>query len=274
LIRTRKSDPFLATDGFFATCTRWVSGEAIWEWHPVRPAWRTQDRLSPRLVSVMPLLARFHDVMTGFPSTPTSPRLFAGVPWLLERVEQIRGLAHALPQRTRSAAGVDAALGDLAGIAAGSDFQESFEDQFIHTGGGVWIWMSSIGKYYSEAARILKPGGVLVVNDAHPVRFVFNDGTPWSDLHRYRAVALPYTTTEGRPACEYFWTVADMLQAALDAGFALLTVSSEGRWSSGATVIVAEQAARRWRRTISPLRGASSGSMMSPSRPWCARSAW
>jgi len=96
------------------------------------------------------------------------------------------------------------------------------EFDFVHSGGGVWIWISDIRKYYAEAVRILKPGGLLIVNDAHPFSFLFC-GAIESDSY-YNRGAFPYTTDEGRPACEHFWTVSDQIQAALDAGCDLLKV--------------------------------------------------
>ena len=99
---------------------------------------------------------------------------------------------------------------------------EDAQFDFTHSGAGVWIWMSDIRKYYAEAARILKPGGLLVVNDAHPFNFLFSGAVP-SDSY-YDRGPFPYTTTEGMPACEHFWTVADQLQAALDVGCDLVRV--------------------------------------------------
>lgn len=105
---------------------------------------------------------------------------------------------------------------------------EQIEDggfDFVHSGGGVWIWMSDIRKYYAEAVRILKPGGLLIVSDAHPFVLLLSGGVPWAALNSYYDRGpLPYTTDEGLPACEHFWTVSDQIQAALDAGCDLLKV--------------------------------------------------
>ena len=105
-----------------------------------------------------------------------------------------------------------------------TELKDIEDDQFdlVHSGGGVWIWVADIRKYYAEAVRILKPGGLLIINDAHPVGFLFS-GAIKSDSY-YKRGAFPYTTDEGMPACEHFWTVSDMIQAAVDAGCDLLKV--------------------------------------------------
>jgi ubiquinone/menaquinone biosynthesis C-methylase UbiE len=109
-----------------------------------------------------------------------------------------------------------------------TDLRE-IEDQtfdLVHSGGGVWIWISDIRQYCAEAVRILRRRGLLVVNDAHPFSLLMSDGIPWADLHSYYDRGpLPYETTEGMPACEHFWTVSDQIQAALDAGCDLLKVA-------------------------------------------------
>ena len=99
---------------------------------------------------------------------------------------------------------------------------EDGQFDFVHSGGGVWIWMSDIRKFYSEAARILKPGGLLIVNDAHPFSFLFCGAVPSNSY--YDRGPFPYATDEGMPACEHFWTVADQIQAALDAGCDLVRI--------------------------------------------------
>jgi len=94
----------------------------------------------------------------------------------------------------------------------------------VHTGGGVDIWISDLWKYYAEAARILKPGGVFIVNDRHPIRRMFG-GDPWDELDDYsNRGPFTYTSNEGFKAYEYHWKVADHIQAAIDAGCSLLKV--------------------------------------------------
>ncbi len=95
----------------------------------------------------------------------------------------------------------------------------------VHTGGGVAVWISDFRMYYAEATRILKPGGVLAVNESHPFVPVLSVETPWNELDDYsNRGPFTYTTNEGFKGYEYHWTVADHIQAALDAGCDLLKV--------------------------------------------------
>ena len=43
----------------------------------------------------------------------------------------------------------------------------------VYTGGHVALWVSDLQRYYGEAARILKPNGLLIVSEYHPFRRVW-----------------------------------------------------------------------------------------------------
>jgi ubiquinone/menaquinone biosynthesis C-methylase UbiE len=60
-----------------------------------------------------------------------------------------------------------------------SDLAELEENRFdyVYTGGHISVWLSDIRKYYSEAVRILKPDGLFIVNDYHPFRRIWKDGS-------------------------------------------------------------------------------------------------
>jgi len=110
---------------------------------------------------------------------------------------------------------------DVTDLAALAD--DTFDA--VHTGGGVALWISNLRKYYAEAVRILKPGGVLVVNEFHPFGPVLSDETPWNQLNDYANKGpFTYITNEGFKGYEHHWTVADHIQAALDAGCRLVKV--------------------------------------------------
>jgi SAM-dependent methyltransferase len=55
---------------------------------------------------------------------------------------------------------------DLSGLA-----DATFD--LVYTGGHVAIWVSDLQRYYGEAARILKPRGLLIVSEYHPFRRVW-----------------------------------------------------------------------------------------------------
>ena len=40
----------------------------------------------------------------------------------------------------------------------------------VYTGGHLVLWVSDITRLFAEAARVLRPGGLLVVNEYHPIR--------------------------------------------------------------------------------------------------------
>jgi len=99
----------------------------------------------------------------------------------------------------------------------------------VYTGGHMSVWISDIQKYYAEAVRILKPGGVFVVNEYHPIRRLWLDAAGPEPRHRYfDRGPYKYQSDGGIPTFEYHWTVADHIQAMLDAGCSLLKVDEHG----------------------------------------------
>ena len=52
------------------------------------------------------------------------------------------------------------------------------DDQFdlVYTGGHVAVWVSDLFLYYKEATRILKSGGLFMVNEYHPFRRIWKEG--------------------------------------------------------------------------------------------------
>lgn len=112
-----------------------------------------------------------------------------------------------------------------------TELKDLADDTFdlVYTGGHVAVWISDIRKYYAESARILKPGGVLVINEYHPFRRLWDDAEGLEPKHRYfDRGPYKYQTPEGLPSFEYSWTVADHIQAVLDAGCFLLKVDEYG----------------------------------------------
>ena len=98
---------------------------------------------------------------------------------------------------------------------------ESFDA--LHTGGSVACWVSDLDRYYAEAARVLKSGGILVLSEYHPIR------TIWSSSEEHLIVEKPYGDIgpyleEGNEGDPYVfnWTVSDYVNAVLNAGFDLL----------------------------------------------------
>jgi ubiquinone/menaquinone biosynthesis C-methylase UbiE len=98
-----------------------------------------------------------------------------------------------------------------------------------YTGGHMSIWVSDIRKYYSEAVRILRPGGLFLVNEYHPVRRMWIDSERPEPRHRYfNRGPYKYTSDKGLPTYEFHWTVADHIQAVIDAGCRIVKVDEYG----------------------------------------------
>lgn len=136
--------------------------------------------------------------------------------------------------------------------------------------GIVAIWISDLWKYYAEASRLLVPGGLFVMSEAHPVRQMWSnvewfarentmDGKEGGDLpeadysyfdrgpHQYTYDPATGTATahvdperKGVSDPEHVqytsqWTVSDYLMAMIDAGFEIVHVhetptGNQDRW--------------------------------------------
>ena len=55
------------------------------------------------------------------------------------------------------------------------DLREPGDESFdlVYTGGHVAVWVSDLKRYYAEACRILRRGGMLMVNEYHPFRRIW-----------------------------------------------------------------------------------------------------
>jgi ubiquinone/menaquinone biosynthesis C-methylase UbiE len=99
----------------------------------------------------------------------------------------------------------------------------------VYTGGHMSVWISDIQRYYAEAVRILKPDRLFVVNDYHPIRRMWIDADgPEPRNSYYNRGPYTYTSGEGLPTFEYHWTVADHIQAVVDAGCRIVKVEEHG----------------------------------------------
>jgi SAM-dependent methyltransferase len=104
----------------------------------------------------------------------------------------------------------------------------------VYTGGHMSVWVSDIQKYYAEAVRLLRPHGILVVNDYHPIRRMWLDAEGAKPRHRYfNRGPYQYTSEEGLPTFEYHWTVGDHIQAVVDAGCRIVRIAEHGEKVDG-----------------------------------------
>jgi ubiquinone/menaquinone biosynthesis C-methylase UbiE len=99
----------------------------------------------------------------------------------------------------------------------------------VYTGGHMSVWISDIQKYYAEAVRILRPDRLIVVNEYHPMRRMWLDADGPEPHHRYyNRGPFRYTSEHGLPTFEYHWTVADHIQAVVEAGCRVVKVEEHG----------------------------------------------
>lgn len=108
----------------------------------------------------------------------------------------------------------------------------------VYTGGHVAVWVSELEKYYGEAGRILKPGGLFMVSEYHPFRRVWKMGVDHLEveydyydrgpfvfkydddvLHREEGDFTQY---------EFHWRVSDLINAMLKANCALIDSAEFG----------------------------------------------
>ena len=117
---------------------------------------------------------------------------------------------------------VQADVADLAPLA-----DAAFD--LVYLGGHVTVWLADLRRAIAEAVRILRPDGRLVVNEYHPIRRMWLDADSAEPRHRYlHRGPYEYTSDEGLPSFEYHWTVADHIQAMVDAGCRIVKVDEHG----------------------------------------------
>jgi SAM-dependent methyltransferase len=108
----------------------------------------------------------------------------------------------------------------------------------VYTGGHVAVWVSDLNRYYAEAGRILKPGGIFLVHEYHPFRRLWRHAPgPLEQEFRYgdrgpftydRSELVPGAAPGSLPSYEFHWTVGDYVSAFLNAGCELLSLQEPG----------------------------------------------
>ena len=126
---------------------------------------------------------------------------------------------------------------DVAFVRADVTDLSAFPDaafDVAYTGGHVSVWVSDLGRFYGEAGRILRPGGLFLINEYHPIRRMWHESDGPAPRHRYfNRGPYEYRSNEGLPQTEFHWTVADHIQAVLDAGCAVIAVKEWGEGKEG-----------------------------------------
>jgi ubiquinone/menaquinone biosynthesis C-methylase UbiE len=115
---------------------------------------------------------------------------------------------------------------------------ESEAFDVVYTGGHVAVWVSDLDAYYAEAARILVPGGRLIVAEYHPFRRLWQASRdrlsikyPYFERGPVEYDAGPDILRRGQGSLrsyEFHWTVADYFTAVLRAGLRIVDVHEFG----------------------------------------------
>jgi SAM-dependent methyltransferase len=117
---------------------------------------------------------------------------------------------------------------DLSALSTGS-----FD--LVYTGGHIAIWVSDLRKFYAEAARILKPGGRLIVSEYHPFRRIWKGAKDRLEIESDYFHRGPYSYDgPGGQVHEFQWTVGDYVDAVIAAGCEVEAVEEFGTGSDGA----------------------------------------
>lgn len=96
----------------------------------------------------------------------------------------------------------------------------------VYTGGHVAVWVSDLSQYYAEAGRILRPGGLFIVNEYHPFRRIWKWDFGRLEVESAYFARGPHSFDRADetgapagslPSYEFHWTIADFV-AAMQAG--------------------------------------------------------
>lgn len=118
---------------------------------------------------------------------------------------------------------VEADVTDLAGL-------ESGRFDLAYTADHVGVWVSDLGRFYREAIRILRPGGLFLVTEYHPFRRIWKDREDRLELLcRYHDKGPhEYESAEGARQFEFHWTLAQYLNAVVEQGADLVRFDEIG----------------------------------------------
>lgn len=108
----------------------------------------------------------------------------------------------------------------------------------VYTGGHVAVWVSDLTTYYREAVRVLKNGGLFMVNEYHPFRRLWRQGVDRLEVayNYYDRGPFVFAYNEnilepeagGLTSYEFHWTVSDLINAMLGAGCQLVDTAEFG----------------------------------------------
>ncbi len=113
---------------------------------------------------------------------------------------------------------------------------ESFD--VVYTGGHVAVWVSNLERYYAEAVRILRQGGLFLISEYHPFRRLWRESKDRLEIEYpyFERGPFEYDVTADvlRPepgpfkSYEFHWTVSDFMNAVIEAGCSIEEIHEFG----------------------------------------------
>ncbi|HNT76303.1 MAG TPA: class I SAM-dependent methyltransferase [Anaerolineae bacterium] len=88
---------------------------------------------------------------------------------------------------------------------------------------GFFVWIAQPARVFAAVQRVLKPGGCYVFYDVHPFQRPWRDQVDPIQMAKSYWDVGPYTEVE-TGACEFNWTLADLLNPLAEAGLVLRQV--------------------------------------------------
>ena len=109
----------------------------------------------------------------------------------------------------------------------------------VYTGGHVAVWVSDIDAYYAEAARILRPNGLLMIAEYRPFRRIWKESQEGLTIESsyFERGPFEYDVTEeilwpkpgNLKSYEFHWTISDYINAVLKCRCCVVEVDEFGK---------------------------------------------
>ena len=113
----------------------------------------------------------------------------------------------------------------------------------VFTGGHVAVWVADLESYYREAARILRPGGLFIIEEYHPIRRIWKEsdselvvGNSYYNRGPYKYMVnddILYEKEGDLASFEFHWTTSDMVNTVIMSGCEIVALDEYGE--SGAS---------------------------------------
>ena len=108
----------------------------------------------------------------------------------------------------------------------------------VFTGGHVAVWVADLASYYREAARILRPGGLLFIEEYHPIRRIWKEsdselvvGNSYYNRGPYKYMVdnnILYEKEGDLASFEFHWTISDMVNTVIQSNCEIVALDEYG----------------------------------------------